>query len=115
MTIADSRYVSFTTFRRTGEAVATPVWMAPMPDGRLTFTTTGDAGKVKRLAHTARVLLRPHLWRVLLPPLRSGRAGVGVVRRHKVARTGRRSDQKIAATATQASAAIANDDCSKPC
>lgn len=59
MTIADSRYVSFTTFRRTGEAVATPVWMAPMPDGRLTFTTTGDAGKVKRLAHTARVLLRP--------------------------------------------------------
>lgn len=59
MTIADARYISFTTFRRTGVPVATPVWVAPMPDGRLAFTTRAEAGKVKRLAHTARVLLRP--------------------------------------------------------
>lgn len=59
MTIADARYISFTTFRRTGDAVATPVWVAPMDDGRLAFTTRADAGKVKRLAHTSRVLLRP--------------------------------------------------------
>ncbi len=59
MTVADSRYISFTTFRRTGDAVATPVWVAPMTDGRLAFTTAAEAGKVKRLAHTARVQIRP--------------------------------------------------------
>ena len=59
MTIADARYVSFTTFRRSGEAVATPVWVAPLPDGRVGFTTKVPSGKVKRLAHTARVVLQP--------------------------------------------------------
>lgn len=59
MTIAEARYISFTTFRRTGDPVATPVWVAPLPDGRLAFTTKADAGKVKRLAHTARVLVSP--------------------------------------------------------
>jgi PPOX class probable F420-dependent enzyme len=59
VTIADARYISFTTFRRSGAAVATPVWVAPMPDGRLAFTTRAEAGKVKRLAHTGRVLLSP--------------------------------------------------------
>ena len=58
MTVADSRYISFTTFRRTGVPVATPVWVAPMTDGRLAFTTRAEAGKVKRLAHTARVEMR---------------------------------------------------------
>lgn len=59
MTIADARYISFTTFRRSGEAVATPVWVAPFPDGRMGFTTKVPSGKVKRLAHTPRVVLRP--------------------------------------------------------
>lgn len=30
-----------------------------MPDGRLAFTTAAEAGKVKRLAHTSRVEIRP--------------------------------------------------------
>src|SRR5690606_30987378 len=55
VTIADASYISFTTFRRSGEAVSTPVWIAPMTDGRLAFTTRSEAGKVKRLAHTERV------------------------------------------------------------
>lgn len=57
--IVDSRYVSFTTYRRSGEAVATPVWVASLADGRAGFTTTADAGKVKRLRNDPRVALQP--------------------------------------------------------
>jgi uncharacterized protein len=59
MAIADARYVSFTTFKRDGTAVSTPVWIAELPDGALAFTTGPDSGKVKRLRRDARVLLRP--------------------------------------------------------
>ncbi len=53
-----SRYVSLTTFRRTGDAVATPVWAAP--DGAdLVVWTRADSGKVKRLRHTSRVTVAP--------------------------------------------------------
>jgi PPOX class probable F420-dependent enzyme len=53
-----STYVSLTTFRRTGAAVATPVWAAP--DGEtLVVWTRADSGKVKRLRHTARVTVAP--------------------------------------------------------
>ena len=53
-----SRYVSLTTFRRSGDPVATPVWAAP--DGsRLVVWTRADSGKVKRLRHTARVTVAP--------------------------------------------------------
>lgn len=56
--IADARYVSFTTFRRNGTPVATPVWIAPLGDGRLGFMTNDNVGKTKRLAHTRRIELR---------------------------------------------------------
>ncbi len=59
VSIADEQYVSFTTFRRSGEPVATPVWIAPLEDGRAGFTTGATSGKAKRLAHTSRVLLQP--------------------------------------------------------
>ena len=49
-----STYVSLTTFRRTGVAVATPVWAAP-DDDSLVVWTRADSGKVKRLRHTSRV------------------------------------------------------------
>jgi PPOX class probable F420-dependent enzyme len=49
-----STYVSLTTFRRTGAAVATPVWAAP-DQGTLVVWTRADSGKVKRLRHTTRV------------------------------------------------------------
>ncbi|MCZ2814811.1 PPOX class F420-dependent oxidoreductase [Modestobacter sp. VKM Ac-2984] len=53
-----SRYVSLTTFRRTGEPVATPVWAAPDGDA-LVVWTRADSGKVKRLRHTSRVTVAP--------------------------------------------------------
>ncbi len=59
MEIAQERYVSLTTFRRSGEAVSTPVWIAPLADGRCGFTTGPDSGKVKRIRHDGRVELRP--------------------------------------------------------
>lgn len=79
VSIADSRYVSFTTFRRTGEAVATPVWIAPLADGRAGFTSAGDAGKIKRLRHTATVALRASDARGKVAPDALESAGTAVV------------------------------------
>lgn len=56
--LAEQRYVELTTFRRSGAGVPTPVWIAP-DGGDLLVVTVDDTGKTKRLAHTARVELRP--------------------------------------------------------
>ena len=53
-----ARFVSLTTFRRSGEGVSTPVWVARDGDA-LVVTTPENSGKVKRLRHTPRVELRP--------------------------------------------------------
>ncbi|MCS6802065.1 MAG: PPOX class F420-dependent oxidoreductase [Chloroflexota bacterium] len=53
-----SPYLSLTTFRRSGEPVATPVWFAREGD-RLVLLTRAGAGKLKRIAHTPRVLVAP--------------------------------------------------------
>lgn len=59
--LAAAKYVSLTTFRRTGEAVSSPVWIAPAVDGsgHLVVITVDATGKTKRLGHTGRVELRP--------------------------------------------------------
>lgn len=50
--------VSLGTFRKNGEVVSTPVWIAP--DGAaLVVTTERSTGKVKRLRRNARVVLQP--------------------------------------------------------
>ncbi len=54
-----SRYVSITTFRRSGEPVPVPVWIVALPEGRAGFTTDGTSGKVKRIRNRADVVLRP--------------------------------------------------------
>ncbi|KJC64389.1 PPOX class F420-dependent oxidoreductase [Agreia bicolorata] len=56
--IADERFVSLTTFRKTGEGVPTPVWIARDGDA-LIVTTPDGTGKVKRLRNNDRVELRP--------------------------------------------------------
>ena len=58
MPLPASRYVSLTTFRRTGEPVATPVWAAS-DGGTLVVWTRAYSGKVKRLRHTSRVTVAP--------------------------------------------------------
>jgi PPOX class probable F420-dependent enzyme len=56
--LASRQYLSLTTFRRSGAPVATPVWVARRDEGLYVITSV-ESGKVKRLRHTARVLLAP--------------------------------------------------------
>ena len=42
------RYISLETFKKDGNGVKTPVWVAPL-DGKLGIFTAGDSYKVKRL------------------------------------------------------------------
>jgi uncharacterized protein len=51
---ARERYLSLTTFRRDGTPVATPVWFATLPDGRLAVVTDATSGKVRRLTRYPR-------------------------------------------------------------
>lgn len=54
----DAKYVSLTTFRRDGRAVAAPVWV--VRHGEAWACTTGsDSGKVKRLRHTPTIEVVP--------------------------------------------------------
>jgi uncharacterized protein len=46
------------TFRRSGEAVPTPVW-AGLADGRVYFRSEKRVGKIKRIRATPRVLVAP--------------------------------------------------------
>lgn len=56
--IARSSYISLTTYRRSGEAVSTPVWS--VRDGEeLIVWTKNDAGKVKRIRNSGRVNVTP--------------------------------------------------------
>src|SRR6266581_7572245 len=50
--------IALTTFRKTGQAVTTPVWFA-ISLGTIYVETHATAGKLKRLRHTARVTLAP--------------------------------------------------------
>jgi PPOX class probable F420-dependent enzyme len=56
--LAEERFVSLTTFRKSGEEVSTPVWIARDGDDLL-VTTPDDTGKVKRLRNSPRVRLSP--------------------------------------------------------
>ena len=49
-------YVSLTTFRKSGEAVSTPVWFA-VSDDRVYVGTDPESGKMKRIRNNPRVLL----------------------------------------------------------
>lgn len=59
MGIGDEKYVSLTTTKRDGSAVATAVWIVPLDDGRVGFWTSSSSGRAKRIRHTPAVLLQP--------------------------------------------------------
>lgn len=56
--LAEARYVSLTTFRRSGEPVATPVWVVG-DGGSLGVWTVRDSGKVKRIRREPAVEVAP--------------------------------------------------------
>lgn len=56
--VGRSSYVSFTSYRKDGTPVATPVWIAPEGDDLYFFSDTG-AFKVKRVRNNPAVSLQP--------------------------------------------------------
>jgi PPOX class probable F420-dependent enzyme len=52
--LAAEKYVMFTTFRKDGSPVSTPVWIAG-DHGELVIWTERDSGKVKRIRNNGRV------------------------------------------------------------
>lgn len=54
--IGRSRYVSLTTYRRDGTAVATPVWHV-LTGNELLVVSDADAWKVKRIRNDSRVVV----------------------------------------------------------
>jgi PPOX class probable F420-dependent enzyme len=52
------QYANLFTYRKSGEAVKTPVWFA-LSGGKVYVMTTGDSGKVKRIRNNSRVLIGP--------------------------------------------------------
>lgn len=57
--LGDEKFVLFTTFKKDGQPVATPVWIAGLGGGRLGFTTSSGTWKVKRLRRNNAVRLQP--------------------------------------------------------
>lgn len=57
--IADEKFMSLTTFRRSGDRVSSPVWVVGLQDGRIGFWTAMGTGKTKRLKNDPRVEVRP--------------------------------------------------------
>lgn len=58
LALAGERYVSLTTYRKTGEPVSTPVWIGRDGDALIVLTPE-TSGKVKRLRNDPRVEMRP--------------------------------------------------------
>ena len=58
-TISQEKYVSAATFRKTGAAVATAIWIVPLDGGRAGLLTSSASGKAKRLRNNPSVTLHP--------------------------------------------------------
>ena len=56
--IQSSKYINVETYRRSGEAIHTPVWFVES-GGIYFFLTRGDSGKVKRLHHNSKIKVAP--------------------------------------------------------
>jgi len=54
-----AKYCLLVTYRRSGEAVPTPVWFGLDADGRLYVSTVADAAKVRRIRANPSVLVAP--------------------------------------------------------
>ena len=59
MAIADSKYIALTTFRKSGEAVTSPVWVVPLDDGRIGFWTSSTSARRSACATRRAVVVQP--------------------------------------------------------
>ncbi len=58
MAISDEKYVSSTTFRKSGTPVSTATWIVDLDGGRVGFWTSSKSGKYKRLRNNPRITLQ---------------------------------------------------------
>jgi PPOX class probable F420-dependent enzyme len=56
--ISGQKYISLTTFRKSGAGVATPIWFG-QEAGHLYVMTRSDMGKMKRLRNNSQVSVAP--------------------------------------------------------
>jgi PPOX class probable F420-dependent enzyme len=56
--LASERYVNLETFKKDGNGVKTPVWVAEL-DGKLVVVTDGTSFKVKRIRNNPKIRLAP--------------------------------------------------------
>jgi PPOX class probable F420-dependent enzyme len=59
MTVSDEKYVSTTTFRRSGAPVASPTWIVALDGGKVGFWTSSRSGKYRRLRNNPQISLQP--------------------------------------------------------
>lgn len=59
MVLSGEKYVSATTYRRTGAAVPTATWVVPLDGDRYGFWTSSASGKAKRLRNNPTITLQP--------------------------------------------------------
>ena len=56
--VSGQKYISLTTFRKTGVPVRTALWFAE-DDDKLYFMTRNDSGKYKRIRNNSKCLVAP--------------------------------------------------------
>jgi PPOX class probable F420-dependent enzyme len=95
--IHDQKYISLTTFRKSGVGVATPVWFGEQ-HGKLYVMTRSDMGKTKRIRNNSQVRVAPCTIRGrvtgpefqatarILPPEDHERARMAINRKYWMAR-----------------------------
>lgn len=76
--MAESAFVSLGTYKRSGERVSVPVWIAPDGDD-LVVTSERMTGKVKRLRRDSRVMLQPCSRFGAVEPDAPSASGTGVI------------------------------------
>jgi PPOX class probable F420-dependent enzyme len=77
--LSDARYISLTTYKRNGEGVATPVWIAGSNDN-YRFTTGDQAWKTRRLTNNPNVTVQVSNVRGRVAPGATTYTGTGAVR-----------------------------------
>jgi PPOX class probable F420-dependent enzyme len=59
MAISDEKFISSTTFRKSGTPVPTATWIVELDGGRVGFWTSSASGKYKRLRNNPKITLQP--------------------------------------------------------